>query len=79
MQVSSNADSTGYHVEATPAFASSYSAVSACRNATSAFASTVQNLLSQVVNNAEFAKLVGRTQGALNDRSAPASIEARRF
>ena len=60
MQLTSSADPSGYHVEATRTFASSYSAVSACRNATSAFAPTVQDLLSQVVNNPGFAKLAGR-------------------
>ncbi len=60
MQITSSVDPTGYHVETTRTFASSYSAVSACRNATSAFAPTVQDLLSQVVNNPGFARAAGR-------------------
>lgn len=60
LQVTSSADPIGYHVEAVRTFASSYSAVAACRNATYAFAPTVQDLLGQVVNNAGFSKLIGK-------------------
>ena len=60
LQVTSNRDPAGYHVQATRTFATSYSAISACRNATSAFAPTVQDLLSQVVNNPAFNQLVGK-------------------
>ena len=60
LQVTSTVDPTGYHVEVTHKFATSFSALSACRNATDAFAPTVQELLSQVVNNPEFAKLTAK-------------------
>jgi len=60
LQVTSNKDPAGYHVEAVRSFKSSYSAVAACQNATNAFAPTVQDLLGQVVNNAGFARLVGK-------------------
>jgi hypothetical protein len=60
LQVTSNKDPVGYHVQTTRTFKSSYSAMSACQNATNAFAPTVQDLLGQVVNHAGFAKLVGK-------------------
>jgi len=60
LQVTSNRDPVGYHVQVVHNFASSYSAVSACRNATASFAPTVQDLLGQVVNNPGFAKLAGK-------------------
>lgn len=61
LQVTSSADPVGYHVQVVRSFQSSYSAVSACRNATNAFAPTVQDLLSQVVSNPGFSKLVGKS------------------
>jgi len=61
LQVTSNLDPVGYHVEATRTFATSYTAIAACQNATNAFAPTVQDLLGQVVNNPGFAKLTGRS------------------
>jgi len=60
LQVTSSKDPVGYHVQATRSFKSSYSAMSACQNATNAFAPTVQDLLGQVVSNPGFAKLVGK-------------------
>jgi hypothetical protein len=60
LQVTSNKDQTGYHVEAVRTFKTSYSAMAACQNATNAFAPTVQDLIGQVVNNPGFAKLAGR-------------------
>jgi len=61
LQVTSNRDPVGYHVTATRQFKSSYSAIAACQNATNAFAPTVQDLLGQVITNAGFPKLVGKT------------------
>jgi hypothetical protein len=61
LQVTSSVDPVGYHVEATRAFKSSYSAMAACQNATNAFAPTVQDLIAQVVNNPGFARLVGKS------------------
>jgi len=60
LQVTSNRDPTGYHVRVVHSFPSSYSAVSACRNATASFVPTVQDLLGQVVNNPGFANLAGK-------------------
>lgn len=59
LQVTSSADPVGYRVSAVRNFKSSYSAYSACQNATNAFAPTVQDLISLVVSNPGFAKLAG--------------------
>ncbi len=59
LQVTSNRDPVGYHVQVVRDFASSYSAIAACRNATSAFAPTVQDLLAKVVESPGFKKLTG--------------------
>lgn len=61
LQVTSSADPAGYHVQITRNFATSYSAYSACRNATNAFAPSVQDLIGAVVANPGFAKLVGKS------------------
>lgn len=60
LQVTSSKDPLGYHVQATREFKSSYSAMSACQNATNAFAPTVQDLLGKVVTDPGFGKLVGK-------------------
>ncbi|MBL8555156.1 MAG: hypothetical protein JNL41_12810 [Phenylobacterium sp.] len=60
LQVTSSKDPVGYHVQAIRTFKSSYSAMSACQNATNAFAPTVQDLLGQVIANPGFGKLVGK-------------------
>jgi hypothetical protein len=60
LKVTSNRDPVGYHVEAVHMFSTSYTAVAACRNATSAFAPAVQDLLGMVVANPGFLKLAGR-------------------
>lgn len=49
----------GYTVSTTFPFASSFSAVSACKNAAAAFNPTVQDVLSKVVNHPNFGKLTG--------------------
>jgi uncharacterized lipoprotein YajG len=59
MTVTSNVDPVGYRVEIVRQFATSYTAIAACQNATNAFAPSVQDLLGQVVNNPGFAKLTG--------------------
>lgn len=61
LQVTSNRDPEGYHVQAVRTFSSSMSAMAACQNATNAFAPTVQDLIGQVVSNPGFAKLTGRS------------------
>jgi hypothetical protein len=61
LQVKSNRDPVGYHVRVVHNFATSYSAYSACKNATAAFAPAVQDLLGLVVNNPSFAKLTGKS------------------
>ena len=60
LQVTSNRDPIGYSVTTTRVFKSSYTAGAACQNATNAFAPSVQDLIGQVVNNAGFARLVGK-------------------
>lgn len=60
LQVTSNNDPIGYHVQAVRTFKTSYSAVAACQNATNAFAPTVQDLIGQVVGNPGFGKLIGK-------------------
>jgi hypothetical protein len=60
LQVTSNRDPVGYHVTVVHSFATSYSAMSACRNATSAFTPAVQDLIGQVVTNPGFGKLAGK-------------------
>jgi hypothetical protein len=49
----------GYSVTTTFPFASSFSAVSACKNAAAAFNPAVQDLLGKVVNHPNFGKLTG--------------------
>ncbi|HEX4179461.1 MAG TPA: hypothetical protein VHY32_01595 [Caulobacteraceae bacterium] len=61
MQVTSNVDPIGYHVQVNREFSTSYIATMACQNATNAFAPSVQDLIGQVVNNPGFAKLTGRS------------------
>lgn len=61
LQVTSNIDPAGYHVQITRNFATSYTAVAACRNATSAFAPSVQDLIGAVIANPGFTKLVGKS------------------
>lgn len=60
MQVTSNRDPVGYHVQAVRTFKTSYTAVAACQNATNAFAPTVQDLLAQVVGNSGFNRILGK-------------------
>lgn len=59
LTVRSSVDPVGYRVTTVRQFKSSYSAYSACQNATNAFAPTVQQLIGQVVSNPGFSKLVG--------------------
>jgi hypothetical protein len=61
IHVSSNIDAAGYDVSVDRSFKTSYVAVSACKNATDAFAPTVQELVGKVVADPGFAKLIGRT------------------
>lgn len=59
MTVKSNAYPQGYSVSTTYPFASSFSAVNACKNAVAAFNPAVQELLNKVVSTPDFAKLAG--------------------
>ena len=61
LQVTSNSDPVGYRVQAVRTFDSSFSGAAACRNATSAFIPTVQDLIGQVVNHPGFVKVAGRS------------------
>jgi hypothetical protein len=60
LSVTSNVDPVGYEVQTVRTFKSSFSAYSACQNATNSFAPAVQDLIGQVVNNPKFAHLVGK-------------------
>ena len=62
MSVSSTADAAGYTVSNSYPFASSFSAVSACQNAATAFNPAVQELLGKVVNHPGFSRLAGASQ-----------------
>jgi hypothetical protein len=57
--VKSTAYPQGYTVSTVYPFASSFSAVSACQNATTAFNPAVQELLGKIVASPDFAKLTG--------------------
>lgn len=59
MTVSSDRDPSGYQVSTDYPFASSFSAISACRNAANAFGPAVQDLLGKVVRDRRFAQLAG--------------------
>lgn len=59
MTVKSTTFPDGYSVSTTYPFASSFSAVSACKNAVAAFNPAVQDLLGKVVSHPSFGKLAG--------------------
>ena len=61
LSVASSRDPTGYTVQVTHSFSTSYMATAACQNATNAFAPSVQELIGQVVANPGFAKLIGKS------------------
>lgn len=57
LNVSSDAMPAGYDVSTEYSFKTSYSAIRACQNVVDAFTPAVQELLSKVVANPDFAKL----------------------
>lgn len=61
LQVTSNRDPVGYHIEVAREFKTSFFAGPACWNAMNAFAPTVRDLLAAVVKDPRFAKLAGKT------------------
>ena len=60
MSLTSSADPSGYQVTTTFPFSSSFSAVSACKNASAAFGPAVNDLIAKAVANPGFARLAGR-------------------
>jgi hypothetical protein len=61
MTLTSSADATGYQVSTSFPFSSSFSAVSACKNASAAFGPAVNDLISKAVSNPGFSRLAGRS------------------
>ncbi|MGH6978975.1 MAG: hypothetical protein ACRED4_06765 [Brevundimonas sp.] len=59
MTLTSSADPTGYQVATVFPFSSSFSAVSACKNASAAFGPAVNDLISKAVSNPGFNRLAG--------------------
>ena len=60
LTLTSSSDPTGYQVATTFPFSSSFSAVSACKNASAAFGPAVNDLIAKAVANPGFARLAGR-------------------
>lgn len=61
MTLTSSADAAGYQVSTSFPFSSSFSAVSACKNASAAFGPAVNDLISKAVSNPGFSRLAGRS------------------
>ncbi|ESQ89171.1 hypothetical protein [Asticcacaulis benevestitus] len=58
LTLTSNVNPTGYQVTSTYKFKTSFSAIAACQNATSAFIPALQEAIGSGVSNAQFATLI---------------------